>query len=1006
MDNILKSPATVKNILGWTFSPLPKVGSQVGDLNNTPGASDLASQNGCKSQSFTSWDCVSRLYVGGAVVSTVEPQGVATTRLSPVEDGDIPTQEELTAMSASERYFYKKGMRKYYRGKGVLTEHQYQTWKRKRAPAQGVQTRAQASGSDAAPGSAVAEDVNEGFYYSDMIPVRSAAVSSMTAPRETDPMPWTPVFQALATRLNDPAQTGVLAAVVRSPNVRDCTTMSSLVKSVMLRPSTRYELAAMVRVLAMQLSVSEETYAVDPIPLRFIRNADQVRPDSVDIFSKPGVVPQEWKIVAMPLDTFVALANNTYFASAAPGFSYTELDVSWTAVPFPSDIIGQTFAVPYIMSFLSSEAWSGTVNYHVNTTRQGPVHKYGMAETYMPVVNNVDIPGVKKIALVLIDETSLNRQETLRIGYGPASVNVPIWYGTNEVAPPSWWNVWSQFWRTENIDGIRRDTTLAHNKICARLGVDDACGTAVSLAAEMYGQWYQGVAPQHHERDPYTDYSQPAHGAWTLDGSPLDKTSMMKSSLFSLDEADKRSARRRCVAYNFTGISPLHLAPTSLVRIRYINEGGILRISWSTQGPECSNPSYNIQTMSSVMRVATAMGLLYTHTDSYVFGSPRGMTHWIHMLANALSFSMSSFFAINDTSPRDWIGLDNRYDVGFRASIVSQMKSAFFSDLIVHHDVENLFGNIPEWDMDIAEDYWLLSPYGNVQWMTYSPVPFHCTWQWIEKLDLSSMGTAPRNPTHFRYLGANYTALKIQSAALEHKLNSVSTIDLYRRNVTILVRETDDTYKPLLHWVDNVSYYSSRLLRQNSTVRQPEMYESLTACLAETNLGIDYSDGNTWYVLDSLYNMGDPKWERTRVSPIQWPDPPLLDTLWQGAKNYILKPAASALAGFLTGGPAGAAVAGATHIAHQLVTDLSTEKTGTKAREAVTRAEHAAKSVLGLNPTPLVPKTQPTVKQSVKKEGETGGEARTEGMKTHTPVVPPQEPMKALETADESPVND
>lgn len=92
-------------------------------------------------------------------------------------------------------------------------------------------------------------------------------------------------------------------------------------------------------------------------------------------------------------------------------------------------------------------------------------------------------------------------------------------------------------------------------------------------------------------------------------------------------------------------------------------------------------------------------------------------------------------------------------------------------------------------------------------------------------------------------------------------------------------------------------------------------------CSAIKNIGIPYSDVTTWYVIGSNYDYSDEALFATRLSPIQ-PDSPLLETLWQNAKNYILKPAASALAGFLTGGSAGAAIAGATHIAQQLVTDL------------------------------------------------------------------------------------
>lgn len=41
----------------------------------------------------------------------------------------------------------------------------------------------------------------------------------------------------------------------------------------------------------------------------------------------------------------------------------------------------------------------------------------------------------------LPSKVNQRRQESVRISCGPTSVNVPIWYGNNEVAPPNWWNV-------------------------------------------------------------------------------------------------------------------------------------------------------------------------------------------------------------------------------------------------------------------------------------------------------------------------------------------------------------------------------------------------------------------------------------------------------------------------------------------------------------------------------------------------------------------------------------
>lgn len=271
--------------------------------------------------------------------------------------------------------------------------------------------------------------------------------------------------------------------------------------------------------------MTKENYETDPIPYRFVRKVKSASFEGISIQQKPNTTPDDWKIVAMPLDTFVALANNSYFATTPANFSYNELDVTWTAVPIPSRLLGQSHLAAYLYSFLSSDAWSGTTSYKVITRRDGPDNKkYQMNEFYMPVINGVDIPGPKNICMVLIDETSPNCPATIPMRLRDVAIAVPVWRGPNAVVPISSWPIWDRFWRTDNIEGIRRDSVFAFNELCTRLGVSDACGTALSLLAELYGQWYYGIAPVIKKDSVDPDYEKSPYGSWTYDGSPLDKT--------------------------------------------------------------------------------------------------------------------------------------------------------------------------------------------------------------------------------------------------------------------------------------------------------------------------------------------------------------------------------------------------------------------------------------------------------------------------------------------------
>lgn len=941
MTEFLASPETVKNCIGWTFSPLLTVGSPCGDLRTTPGNEDFVSRAGSKSQSYTSWDCISRSYVGGVVeVKTQKKRHVH--RVKRDVPGDIPTENELEDMTPLERMWYTKGLRVFVRGKGIMSKAQYASYRQIRSTSQTRATPVELAsgykkvvvqpkgGEDLPQAAALTSDPPQKYYYSDIIPVRAIALTSMTSARETEPMPWSPAFQMMAARLNDPASAGPLAPVVKGSNVRDATTWTSLVKSIMIRNTTRYELAAMIRVICMHMSVAQEAYSTDGTPTRFIRKPTHMRFDGMAIYEKPGVSSLKLDIIAMPIDTFVCVANNTHFEVFPRDFSYTMLDVEWIAVPVPTDLIGQTTLIPYIASFLSSELWSGTVNAHYTAGYVEGEDEKIYRHTWLPACNNVHIPGVNRVCLVLIDEVSHKVEPSLTLAIGDFSVRIPIWSGSpNPPDPVDWMPVWQGYWLTRNIDVIRQTTVQAHEIICTRMGVGDACGTALSLAAEMYGQWYQGIAVPYQDGTPNFDYSMPAFGCWTMDGSALDKTKQIKSHKFDLSDEACRAARRRCVAYNFSGVSPYHCCPTGVVRASYTNDTARLRMTWATLKPERCVYGYRAESMTSVFRVAAACGLILTHTDSYAFGASIGMCHWVHMLSCAHSFSTACLLTINDLTPRDWMGIDNRRNNVFRLTIIKGIKAALYSGLLIHRNIEDLFKNIPEWDMDILSDYWGVEPYGSLDWMTFSPVPYHATWQWICKLGMEKAGksVAPFGSVPFEYDDDKvYSAIELTKDSCEHKSNAVGTIDVYRRYQGILAREPKGGFVPVLHWIDSVHRNSSFMLEGCNIALDPAMYESMTFCANIRTMGLSYQFPTQWYIIRSPYTYGDVQWSGINISPIAWPDPPLLNEIWTTAKNYILKPAASALAGFLTGGPVGAVVGGGTKLLTQAVDDLTASK--------------------------------------------------------------------------------
>jgi len=197
------------------------------------------------------------------------------------------------------------------------------------------------------------------------------------------------------------------------------------------------------------------------------------------------------------------------------------------------------------------------------------------------------------------------------------------------------------------------------------------------------------------------------------------------------------------------------------------------------------------------------------------------------MLSCAISFSTAAFLSINDITPKDWAGNYNKYDVAHREMVLDTIKTSMYGGILVHHDIENIYSNISEWDLDIMAEYWLLSPYSDINWMTFSLVPSHCTKQWMDKMGLEGEAI-PKGITTFNYNKSTYMALKLSRANNEHKMNAMATIDAYRRYPQALVREPGEGYVAILHWVDNVAGYSNSACMNNRVLAPLEMFESLT----------------------------------------------------------------------------------------------------------------------------------------------------------------------------------
>ncbi|KAK1137399.1 hypothetical protein K0M31_001910 [Melipona bicolor] len=172
----LKHKDSVKNSAGWWIAPQVRYGAAA--LKLMPYEMDIMSNVGCKSQTYTSWSCLSRSYYAGAVVKVAEKHAAAAVDVAKASGSKPKNADDDTTLS-----FIKKDEKRTTRATAnVETET---------IPA--------------------APDEREGFFCSDMIPVRGCNVTTFLMKHECDTqIPFSPLYQCLS-QLNDPIETELLS---------------------------------------------------------------------------------------------------------------------------------------------------------------------------------------------------------------------------------------------------------------------------------------------------------------------------------------------------------------------------------------------------------------------------------------------------------------------------------------------------------------------------------------------------------------------------------------------------------------------------------------------------------------------------------------------------------------------------------------------------------------------------------------------------------------------------
>jgi len=569
------------------------------------------------------------------------------------------------------------------------------------------------------------EDDDGAEWHSDTVPIRCVMVNRNKHALEASlAVPYTPIFNSNLEKLNDPSATTSMASITRSGTTRDAPSMMSLSKFLRTSTTTILDVAPLVRLGCIVMSLAKECYQSEIINYRFIRGWETTQYVGVEIAPHRENDFLDYHITAMPIDTFNSFTFEkcSFDIRNAEGnvqFHPDGCDSDWVAIPITQEQLKDPSTIAYIASFLHSDLFSGRVN-HVFTGRfLDTGAQYAprvMAMRLMPCCNSVSIPGPKNAILVLIDCTSTSCPPIVDFGF---NLGVPVFRDRANVQAELFADTWNEWYSNDNINEVADGARRAFSWSDKHLSVENTSNIALSIVAELYGALYNGLCLQPRNDIPAYDWQQPAGGAWSIFRDNHVAINSRVITEYWDDSPDAEAmARRRMVGYNFSSLTTWHLPPTGMTLTdahgasMFHNTGHVVR--WSDQRDQTRLcPNYTIPEMESRVRICTAMELIAVHEKTTTFLSARGMQCHIHMLSAALAAQTATIFSATNISLACWSGYDTRGDSGFTTEAHQQLIPMATNAIASYTNIQRMMQSWVGWDFDMMSDYYGIDPFDN-----------------------------------------------------------------------------------------------------------------------------------------------------------------------------------------------------------------------------------------------------------------------------------------------------
>ncbi|UHK03223.1 MAG: hypothetical protein FZCTV1_gp1 [Hangzhou zicrona caerulea totivirus 1] len=765
--------------------------------------------------------------------------------------------------------------------------------------------------------------------YSDKMPVRLLTVSSTNYETGAHPT-YTPLKIAIDEINADKMGAGLSMNLVRGWNQTDINSLNLMVNKIGKSSDSFFEEAALVRVGCVLNSIVPDAYSIDPTTRRFIRRVSHSWSSVSAHVAKNKAYPKEFKFVVTTTDIVgLYLRNKTFPDVLTEPFKSTTLDKTWTIIPIdPAKYSGMSL-VAYVMAFLDSSLWEGSVSYSIDRVVQDEKgNNVNVRYVTMPTCNSVRIPGKKHFMLILANSIGMNAPDTINMG----TTSCKVW--KNYAVAPNIYDfagMWYEQFTSEGgagkLDDLSMHLVRAWNVISDTLATMDTVGRAASIIAELSSNYTYGISRQRWST------GGTANAAWTIGGGSLHKSDPLITTqdLYSgCVGADNGPARRRMVGYNFGYHSSWMSFPQSDARLTIKP----LDTSKNPKDYECywdnltfSNPQYMIREATSFYRLCMIAGLIETTHQTIPMMTPYGFQSWVNCHGILMAMSVVDFVNQSAIPPTSWFLCTDVYDA-LTSITMKNANESLTLGLARPNRIEEVAENeASEWGWNRIVDYYGF-PYSDNEYDSMMPINSSSMIQWLNKTDQKiPHPTLPTVVIKWVIDGVrtNHRAIACHNTDRISMMVAGSTPDMMFTDYQVRVNwscldKAGFAYlwceQPEMETVTNGEFNSS-MMELGKLVPQ-------TLVISNNAWPTQLADSQRAWIIRSLAddNSDMPPYA---ISPLILPDPIDWKSFLEKIRDWIIYPAAQGGLGYLAAGVPGAVVgAGAS-----LLSKIQKEATGT-----------------------------------------------------------------------------